>query len=133
MNSDILIVSEKFRVVYTEGSSQGDDHKFYSSLYKNYYGKNRLGAIFIGLGSCNSVIQCVQLLDRKENPAHDLIAGLIDQDAIKEKEFPHLYCLDRYCHENFVYDPIIIYFVLKEKILDKKRKRKTRKVFKEKH
>ena len=138
LNSDLICVDLPYKIVFVEGS----DSRVYNLYYKHTRISKNVQLIFRPSGqkgdsNRDKVIETVrrttiqpsnQLLTQDETKLSNLIFGIIDKDyhtedentKLKKELGKNLFILERYCKENYIFDPIHIYFSFLDSYKDKK-------------
>lgn len=118
---DSVHVTRPFKIVFTEGT--GNDKKFYEfilkRLRKNNIISSKFDIIFKNEGSCHQVKEAVKYLcdlDEKDKSLKDIAWGIVDQDGESEgKDGKHnIVTFDRYSIENYIFDPVHVFFFIKK-------------------
>ena len=123
LTSGLVFVQEAFNLVLTEDK---DDQNFYQTIYDELCAAGHLartpGIIFrsvrapgdAGGGKTNVIRACDQWTKYLQaTEIGSLIAGVVDRDSDENLNLPNnCFVIPRYCHENFLADPIIIFTVL---------------------
>lgn len=127
LTSDLVSVNEKFRIVFVEAS---DDVIFYNYvwscavrlkalrpcyqvLFKSHGDKRR--DTLADNSSCDQVIRLVNKMvvtEEKNATLADFIFGIIDNDMKGQCNSNNLIIPDRYAIENYIFDPVNLFFFL---------------------
>ena len=129
MTSDLLIVQETTRVVLVEDEA---DQLFYRKIYRELVHAGRISSQVPldfrpvskkrGVGGKGEVLKvCEQWIGYTEQmPISGLLWGLVDLDANDIKNLPkNVITLSRYCMENYLADPLLMFTYLVEVIKHK--------------
>jgi hypothetical protein len=122
LTSNIIAVNGNLRLVFVEAK---DDKQFYEIvnerlIKQNQYFTDVQQLVFVCFGnnakdSCRSAVENLvqKLTHYGDNNLQDFVYGLIDNDNIGEQkntEQKNVIALERYSIENYIYDPINVFF-----------------------
>ena len=109
------------KIVFVESE---DDMKFYNLIFNQLSKFQMLHEIveinlhFIPIGNRQSTVKSIvkdYLENSKSGDLDDFIYGIVDKDNDKNKEQCNIEVLNRYAIENYIFDPIYLFFYFKEK------------------
>lgn len=130
LTSGLVFVQEAFRIVLVEDE---DDRRFHQSVYDALIYSNQIlpehrlifkpvstGGVNSG-GKSNVINACLQWSNYTDQTnVSGLIYGLVDKDNDDNSSLPiNVLCLNRYCHENYLADPLVVFTLLVQERLQR--------------
>ena len=139
LNSDLICVDLPYKIVFVEGK----DSRMYNLYYKHSHISKNVQLIFRPSGQTDEsnrkgVIEVVtkatepltqnSISTRDETKLSNLIFGIVDKDFYSDNDSENLYILKRNCKENYLFDPIHMYFFAPSKFSIKQEYKKYTKI-----